>query len=472
MSGILFITGSRGFIGKALVSRLLATGLWQIRVLVRRPTEQGDNLARGLDFVVGDLCDAETYRSSLEGVDTVIHLAALTGKAAPSEYERTNVEGTKILLQACKAVGVGRFLHVSTIAATYPDQRYYHYGQSKARAEALVRESGIPNTIIRPTVVLGSGSPIWRTFSSIAKLPVVPLPNGGRVQLQPIDVDDLVEGIELVLSKDRFEGEALDLGGPNSISFADFMRALHKAFYGKEPRFIKFPLATIRSLLAFMEPVLRPILPVTAGQLALFANDSTASPNWLHDMLKDRMHGVKETIATLVAEKNSSGNRATAEGSTAIAPCLATIDRECDVFTRYLVSQPPTDYIHKQYEMAVLARDLANDAEFAAFDRRTLSFARRNVFFTRVADAYCAIFHRHGVLRRKLILLLAILEHTAPTAARLDRPKNRGPIGIATNLLLLGISFSLSLLAGIFLLLPSHLFWRKQAKRTLEKSEK
>jgi nucleoside-diphosphate-sugar epimerase len=472
MSGVLFITGSRGFIGKALVSRLLATGLWQIRVLVRRPTEQGDNLASGLDYVVGDLCDAETYRSSLEGVDTVIHLAALTGKAAPSDYERTNVEGTKILLQTCKAVGVRRFLHVSTIAATYLDQRYYPYAQSKARAEVLVREGGIPSVIIRPTVVVGAGSPIWRTLSGIAKLPVVLLPNGGRFQLQPIDVDDLVQGIELVISEGRFEGEALDLGGPSPISFADFMRAIHRAFYGKEPRFVPFPLAPIRALLAFMEPVLRPILPVTAGQLALFANDSTVSPNWLHDMLKERMHSVEETIATLVAEKKSLGNQATAESTTAIAPCLATIDRECDVFTRYLVSQPPTDYIHKQYEMAVLARGLANDAEFAAFDRRTLSFARRNVFFTRVADAYCAIFHRHGALRRKLILLLAILEHAAPTAARFDRPKIRGPIGIATNLLLLGMSFGLSLLAGIFLLLPSHLFWRKQAKRTIESSEK
>ena len=55
-------------------------------------------------------------------------------------------------------------------------------------------------------------------------------------------------------------------------------------------------------LLAFVEPVLRPILPVTAGQLALFANDSTASPNWLHDRLKERMHSVEETIATLVSE--------------------------------------------------------------------------------------------------------------------------------------------------------------------------
>jgi nucleoside-diphosphate-sugar epimerase len=473
MQEMLFITGSRGFIGKPLVSRFLETGLWQIRVLVRRPTEQDDHPARGLDFVVGDICDAESYRSDLEGVDTVIHLAALTGEASPREYERTNWEGTRTLLRACGAVGVKRFLHVSTIAAGYPDQRYYPYAQSKARAEALVRESGIPYCIVRPTIVIGSASPIWRQLSRIAKLPVVPLPNGGRVKLQPIDVNDLVQGIELAISDRRFEGETLDLGGPDVISFAEFMRAIRRAFYGKEPHFISFPLAPVRSLVASMEPVLRPVLPVTAGQLALFANEGTASPNWLHDKLKERMHSMEETIATLVAETRSLGKRATAEGSTDIAPCdVTTIRRECNVFTSYLVSQQPTDYVYKQYEMAVLARNLANDDEFAAFDGKTLRLARRNVFFTRVADAYCAIFHRHGVLRRKLILLLAILEHAAPTAARFDRPKNRGYVGIASNLLILSMSFGLSLLAAIFLLLPFHIYWRSHARRTLDGSER
>jgi NADH dehydrogenase len=470
MPETLFITGSSGFIGKQLVSRLLATGLWQIRVLIRRPTERGDNLPSGQ--VVGDLCDVEAYTSSLKGVDTVVHLAAITGKATIREYEQTNFEGTKILLQACKAAGVKRFLYVSTIATTYPDQRYYPYAQSKARAEVLVRESGIPYTIIRPTVVIGSGSPIWRTLSGIAKLPVVPLPSGGRVQLQPIDVGDLVQGIELVVSEGRFRGEILDLGGPSPISFTDFMRATHKAFYGKDPFFIYFPLAPIRSLLAFMEPMLHRILPVTAGQLASFANNSTASPNWLQDVLKGQMRSVEETIATLVTKKISLANRATVEGSSAVAPGdVATINRECEVFAHYLIGQPPTDYIREQYEMATLARDLANDSKFIAFDRTTLRFARRSVFFTRVADAYCAIFHRRGILRRKLILLLAILEHAAPTAARFDSPMNRGLVGIATNVLLLAVSFGLSLLAGIFLLLPSHLFRRNQAKRMLGKAK-
>ena len=102
----------------------------------------------------------------------MVHLAALTGRAAPEEYKRVNVDGTSVLLQACKAAKVRRFLHVSTIAAGYPDQRYYPYATTKAQAESLVRESGLDLAIVRPTLVLGEKSPIWNTL--------VPIPEGRR----------------------------------------------------------------------------------------------------------------------------------------------------------------------------------------------------------------------------------------------------------------------------------------------------
>lgn len=300
-----FITGARGFIGKALVSCFLANRAWQIKALVRHPIQERALEAPRFTLVTGDLLEPVSYTSSLIGVDTVIHLAAVTGKAAPSQYERANIEGTSRLLEACKLAGVQRFLNVSTIAVKYADQRHYPYARTKARAEALVRDSGIPNATIRPTIVIGAASPIWRTLSRIAKLPIIPMPNGARVQLQPIDVDDLVRGIELALSDGRFEGEVLELGGPASISFADLIRAIHKAHYNKAPRLVPVPLTPIRTLLALSEPLLRPLLPVTAGQLTIFANDGTVTSNWLHDRLKGQMLSVEESIARLVAEEVS-----------------------------------------------------------------------------------------------------------------------------------------------------------------------
>ena len=123
-----FITGATGFIGKVLVRRLVAKGAYKITALVRHVPERNSN---DLNWVVGDLLDSKTYHSSLRNVGAVIHLAATTGKASPYEHELTNVEGTRRLLEAAKAAGVQRFVYISTIAVTFPDQRWYPYAQTK-----------------------------------------------------------------------------------------------------------------------------------------------------------------------------------------------------------------------------------------------------------------------------------------------------------------------------------------------------
>jgi len=166
-----------------------------------------------------------------------------------------------------------------------------------------------------------------------------------------------------------------------------------------------------------------------------------------------------------IAQKDSSRAGPAADSANAAASHLLLIDREVDVFSRYLVNEAPTDYIRKQYSVAVVARRLVNDDELSTFDRATLNLARRHVSFTRFTDAYCTIFHRHGVMRRKLTLLLAILEHTAPIATQFDRPKVRGPVSAVANLLVQGATFSLSLIAGTLLLLPAQLLSLKQAAK-------
>lgn len=297
----LFITGAGGFVGRVLVSKLHASEQWQIRALTRQ-FPSTESVGSRLNYIIGDLCDPESYRAALAGVDTVIHLGAVTGKASPEKYHQVNVQATRDLLAICKETGVRRFLYVSTIAAKYKDQRYYTYACSKAIAETLVKESGIPATIIRPTLVMGPGSPIWGMLSKIATLPLIPLPGGGRSRLQPIHVNDLVSGIELVLAKAKFTGELLELGGPSVISFAELVSITHRAYYGEDPRFILLPLTPLRMLLAVVEPLLGPVLPITAGQLAVFANDSVVSPNWLQDKMKERMGPIDEVVSGLAAK--------------------------------------------------------------------------------------------------------------------------------------------------------------------------
>jgi len=465
MTGAVFVTGAGGFIGRALLPRLLASPERRIKALYRRPDSAVRSAAGPtMEIVAGDLLQPSGWRAALEGVETVIHLAAATGRAAPAEYERANFRATRKLLAACRAAGVRRFLYVSTIAAGYPDQSYYPYARTKARAEALVVSSGLDFAIVRPTLVLGADSPIWLTLRKIAGLPVIPLPRKGRpVSVQPVHVDDVVRGIAMLLDAGRFQGEVFELGGPDAMPFSAFLSDIHRAVTGKPARIVPVPLVPIRLLLALVEPVLRPLMPVTAGQLAVFANDSTAAPNWLLDRLRDGIATTEGTIARLT-EMPPAGPAAPAARPPSRAPARALTDDakralevECALFGRYLVGVSPNAYASRHYVEASARHGLAVDADLAPFDRAMLAVAREGRLLTRCADAYSAILHRGGALRRKLIVLAAILEHAAPTSELFDRPKGNGVAGALLGLLGHGAAFGLALIAGLMIFLPVRL---------------
>lgn len=466
MPQTILVTGASGFIGQTLIQRLAASADYSVKILTRRPIPDCASGGRRPQQVVGDLLEPETYRAELGGIDAVVHLAALTGRAAPEEYKRVNVDGTSVLLQACKAARVRRFLHMSTIAAGYPDQRYYPYATTKAQAESLVRESGLDFAIVRPTLVLGEKSPIWNTLVRIAKLPLVPIPEGRRaVLVQPVHVDDVARGIELLLAGGRFESEVLELGGPRPLPFSEFLALTQTALRGEPGRIVRVPLWPVRTLLALMEPALPSLIPVTAGQLAVFANDSVPSENWLLERVRVDMPSTEETIAALVDvgdmdSRGNTGQRSQRRMRPMSEEARRVLEQECRAFSNYLVGAVPSTYVRETYARAAHVHGLAFDEDFSCFDRVTLRIARRGHMLARCADAHCAIFHRLGALRRKLIALAAILEHVALTSEAFDRVEPRNVARAALSLVAYGSMSAVSLLLGTMVLVPvSVLCW-------------
>jgi nucleoside-diphosphate-sugar epimerase len=460
----IFVTGASGFIGQCLLRRLVSSPNFSVKALTRRPIPEpayGDGRLRQ---IAGDLLDPQTYQAALAGCDTVVHLAAATGRAKPEEYKRVNVEGALALLQACKTAGVRRFLHVSTIAAGYADQRYYPYAQTKVDAERLVRESGIEFVIVRPTLVLGEKSPIWNTLIKIAKLPVVPLFEGARpVSVQPIHVDDVVRGLVLLLESDDFKDEVLELGGPQQLPFREFLELTQQAVRDKPSRLVGIPLAPVRAVLAAMEPFARSLMPVTAGQLAVFANDSVAGENWLQMRLQTEMSSTKDMIAALVdkvrpnADRGSNTPQVKREARSMSDQTKLTLQEECRSLAAYLLGVPPSPYIEEQYVKAIQIHGLAFDEDFSCFDRTTVRLARRGRLLARCADSYCALLHRRGVLRRKLIVLAAILEHVAPMSAAFDQVEARHVSLTVLSLATYGLVSAVLLLVGAAVLIPAKL---------------
>lgn len=303
----IFITGGTGFIGRQVLAVLRHEGWAHVTCLTRRPapgdSPQTDRDPPGWRYVTGDLADPAAWSASLRDVDIVVHLAAATGNASDADLERINVEATATLLEACEREGVRHFLYISSIVAKYRDLDGYAYGKSKVQAEAAVRRSGLDYTILRPTIVLGQGSPIWRRLRSLATAPLILVFGSGKTRVQPIDVEDVARAIALILRRSRFAGEVIELGGPEVLTFESLMRRIRLACRGSGARtpVVHLPVGPMRQLLRIAGSALGSRVPVSPGQLIPFLNDGVADPSDLAAELRPQMTSLGDMVKRLAS---------------------------------------------------------------------------------------------------------------------------------------------------------------------------
>jgi NADH dehydrogenase len=270
----LFVTGGNGFLGTRLVAELTARGAQVICLSRGTPTV---STAGSCTWVPADLRQPESYAHALSGADAVIHLAAATGTAPARVHQEVNARGTADLVRATVGAGVSRFLFVSSIAAGFGDVRRYPYAQAKLAGEEAVRRSGLRHVILRPTIVLGPGAPVLAGLRRLARLPLVPLFGGGKARVQPIHVQDLATRIAGVVEDDWFNGETLEVGGPEVVTMRELLQEIGRLDRGRTPIMLPLPVGLPSALLWAAERAGAP-LPVTAGQLASFVQDGTAEP--------------------------------------------------------------------------------------------------------------------------------------------------------------------------------------------------
>jgi len=299
----IFMTGATGVVGRALLSRLAGDkrsagkNMPQVLVLSRNVSAASEPAVK---FVTARLGEPENWRHTLQGCTEVVHMAAQTGKARPAQFERVNVDGTRNVLEAARAAGVKRVLFVSSIAATYPELTHYPYGRSKRDAEQLVRESGLEWAIVRPTIVLSRRAAIWHSLYGAAGLPLTPVFGGGRARIQPIHADDLAECMATWIEEPQFTRETYDLGGPETLSFGDFLGRLRARKKRSPGALLPLPGRTAIATLALLEKFAFPLLPLTAGQLYAFVHDSTVKPNALLERHAAKMKNIEHMLDDLL----------------------------------------------------------------------------------------------------------------------------------------------------------------------------
>lgn len=229
-----FVTGATGFIGGAVVRKLLEAG-HTVRALVRpgSNTRQLDGLP--VERIEGSLEDAGSLRKGMEGCDWVFHLAALYAFWGYSweDFYRVNVEGTRRVLEIAHELGVSRIVHTSSIAAlgVNPDrtpateetpsrleEKVGFYQRSKFLGQQVALEmarQGVPVVIVNPSTPVGAGDHKPTPTGQM----IVDFLNGrmfGYVDtgLNIVDVEDVATGHLLAAERGRV-GECYILGGEN-----------------------------------------------------------------------------------------------------------------------------------------------------------------------------------------------------------------------------------------------------------------
>jgi dihydroflavonol-4-reductase len=259
------VTGATGFVGSAVARALVGSG-WKVRALVRAGSDRGNLQGLPLEIAAGDLTDRASLDRALADCTAVFHVAAdyRLGAREPAQLYRTNVDGTRHILDAARAAGIARMVYTSSVATiglpadNSPGTEdtpvtlkamIGHYKRSKYLAEQLVREAaqtGFSVVIVNPSTPVGPGdvkpTPTGQTVLDAACGRTPAYVDTG---LNIVHVDDVAAGHLLAFQRGR-AGERYILGGEDMTLQQILVQIA--GLVGRKPARIRLPHAVVLPL--------------------------------------------------------------------------------------------------------------------------------------------------------------------------------------------------------------------------------
>ena len=225
------MTGATGFIGGALARALLAQG-HQLVCAVREPArlDLGASVPgawRALPCDLAQVPGEEFWRPQLAGVDAVINAVGILRETRGQTFEALHARAPMALFKAAAAAGVPCIVQVSALGADEGAQSRYH--RTKKQADDLLRTLPVAGAVVQPSAVYGPGSDAAAMFNVMSALPLLAMPQSGRMLMQPVHVSDVVDGVLALLKSPPRPVATVAFVGPRALTMAGYLRELRAA---------------------------------------------------------------------------------------------------------------------------------------------------------------------------------------------------------------------------------------------------
>ncbi|MGH8579530.1 MAG: complex I NDUFA9 subunit family protein [Gammaproteobacteria bacterium] len=287
-----FITifGGTGFLGTALVKRLLAEGS-RVRVAVRDPGKAkvllDQESSSRIEAMSADVCDRDSVAQALSGATAAVNAVGHYVERKGASFHEVHVRGAENLAREAGRAGVARLIHVSGIGAELGSAS--RYIRARAEGELAVKDAFPDATLFRLSVVFGPGDALFRSLASmIRRLPLIPLFGRGETLLQPVYVMDVADAAVAALRRTETKGMLYELGGPKAYSYRALVEFVCKETH-RERLLLPLPFQFWETAAALLGVMPNP--PLTRDQVVLLKQDNTVNPS--RPGLKDL--GIKPT---------------------------------------------------------------------------------------------------------------------------------------------------------------------------------
>ncbi|MEU1499264.1 SDR family oxidoreductase [Streptomyces sp. NPDC005732] len=237
------VTGATGYIGGRLVSELLAEG-HRVRCLARSPAKLRDYPWAGeAEVVQGDVLDADSVAEALRDMDVAYYLVHALGTG--QDFEATDRRAARIFGERARAAGVRRIVYLGGLTPRHvPERELSPHLRSRTEVGRILLHSGVPTTVLRAAVIIGSGSASFEMLRYLTeRLPVMVTPSWVHTRIQPMGVRDVLRTLVGSARMPAEVNRTFDIGGPEILTYLEMMRRY--AVIAGLPRRLIFPVPVL-----------------------------------------------------------------------------------------------------------------------------------------------------------------------------------------------------------------------------------